>query len=539
MENDINSKAILDEFIVFKTEHQLDEWMRTKNFLFKEASQILQEGNSTIVYSTKYRYQEKLKHLGITDNDDVECSLTSYIDPDAAKILKKGGIGAGIGAIAAMTFGGPIGWITVIGGALGAGAGRKRELELVRNTLLRNSRQAAQIYADRYESMVYLSKTPGQNHIESVRREQNNILNTASTIAHKTDITKIEASQKPQLNNSNQNLSIKNTSNDHTRNVSVSNKKPPNIRVKHKSFGKGLIESFSKTNTGTYFTVKFANSIHTFAFPGIFIDQALYGILDIEDDLINSQNAINYLTENNLLERFPDIVSSNQKISWMKECVDRYRLLKLFKKFGFIGFLHTSQFNNFKSIYKTNQLLSRKSLLDIGGKFVDCAETEIIEKTDSFVKNSNRFYYRCKTPTNYSALNDHGQSRPVIFSLNENCIYDKSVIFYDGNARANKSSYTSLASQARLFNWDCIFSTLPPYNNEKTDGFLKQQNCTYEDLKRMQNAEFLFKDNIDLSYFDKIYFMTEFDYNEAIRLFGENIKFELKPSIFPVRRYYL
>ena len=125
MENDINSKTILDEFTVFKTEHQLDEWMQTKKFLFKEASQILQEGNSTIVYSTKYRYQEKLKHLGITDNDDVECSLTSYIDPDEAKILKKSGIGAGIGALAAMTFGGPIGWITVIGGALGAGAGRK------------------------------------------------------------------------------------------------------------------------------------------------------------------------------------------------------------------------------------------------------------------------------------------------------------------------------------------------------------------------------------------------------------------------------
>lgn len=311
------------------------------------------------------------------------------------------------------------------------------------------------------------------------------------------------------------------------------------IYVCHRTFGKGHMH----TITDGCACVTFEDGIdRKFPFPKIFSDSKYNGILDIESDWKNAKNAIDFLVKNNLLKSFVIEMSEKaqpeQKISWMQECVIRYILLQILNKHGFVGFMHTTHFENFKMIYNFKKMLPRNMLESSGIEFIDCADTEIIGKTNNSVKDSVRFYYRCKTPTNYSALNDHGQVRPVIFALNPECIYDKSAVFYDGNARANKTNCTYSALSAISFNWICIFSSVPAYHNETTDAFLNEQNCSLEELKRMQNAEFLFTNAIDISCFNKIYFMTKSDYNEAIQIFGNNDKFEYKPEFFPRKRYY-
>lgn len=91
------------------------------------------------------------------------------------------------------------------------------------------------------------------------------------------------------------------------------------------------------------------------------------------------------------------------KLQHDEEFESRKELLSIWKKYGFVGFLHTTNFNNFIDIYKSKFLKSRNQLKNEGLVFEDNAELSVLSHTDELTKSKVRLYYRCKTPTNMSA----------------------------------------------------------------------------------------------------------------------------------------
>lgn len=202
-----------------------------------------------------------------------------------------------------------------------------------------------------------------------------------------------------------------------------------------------------------------------------------------------------------------------------KEYSDRKELLKLWKSYGFIGFLHTADLKNFILIYKSKFLKSRKQLIKEGINFIDNAEEGVIEKTSETIKYMVRFYYRPITPTNISAYISHNQKNPVLIVFDENIIFDKSVTFCDGCAGSNLTSRTKEAEDALLYDWKEIFSG-GAFNS-----------CDFI-LKNHRNAEFLIKSPLSLEYATKFYFKNYMDYVNACKLFGNDDRFEYNPKLF-------
>lgn len=203
----------------------------------------------------------------------------------------------------------------------------------------------------------------------------------------------------------------------------------------------------------------------------------------------------------------------------IQEAKDKETLLILLEKFGFVGFLHTANFNNFVNIYKSNLLKSRNQLLNEGFKFVDNAETSVLEHTNENIKSKVRFYYRPITPTNYSAYMWHNQKNPVMLIFDKNLIFEEDVSFCDGCAGSSSTTETKKAKNALNFNWEEIFST-GPFNN---DDFIK---------KNHRNAEFLTASPVSVNKATKICFRNYEDYVKACKLFGQDSRFKYNPKLF-------
>ena len=187
------------------------------------------------------------------------------------------------------------------------------------------------------------------------------------------------------------------------------------------------------------------------------------------------------------------------------EIQDRKLLLGVMNKHCFKGFFHTTNFDNFVKIYDSNILGSRKYVLENRINFTDNANKSVLENTNPRVFEYVRFYYREKTPTNYSAYLNYHQESPVILLFSKNILFHRGVLFCDGNAGAWGSYMITKAKYALEFEWDSIFS---------------------------HNAEFLYYDHISLEFVEKFYFRNKVDYEKAIEKFGENDKFELRRDLF-------
>lgn len=207
------------------------------------------------------------------------------------------------------------------------------------------------------------------------------------------------------------------------------------------------------------------------------------------------------------------------EIERIQEHNNRRYLLDLWKNHDFLGFLHTTNFENFVNIYKTKFLKSRNQLISEGFVFEDNAESTVLEKTLESVKSKVRFYYRPITPTNISAYLWHNQKNPVLIVFDENLIFEREVLFCDGCAGSNLTTSTKTAKDALRFNWKEIFS-IGPFN---TDDFV---------LKNHRNAEFLINSPISLERAIKFYFRNCKDYVNACELFGGDVRFEHNPKMF-------
>lgn len=179
------------------------------------------------------------------------------------------------------------------------------------------------------------------------------------------------------------------------------------------------------------------------------------------------------------------------------------KLLAILEKYGFEGFLHTTELENFQRIIISGYLLSRKKVEE----FIDKADKEVIEQTTEFVLNCCRFYYYFKTPTNYRA----GYSKPVILVFDKELIFKEKLFFSEGNAASKFFRPKISAKDALSINWHGVFERGAYSSSKYVDSM--GNNAGY--VTRIRNSECLIRDKVDIKYIDKVYFKTETDYHEA------------------------
>ena len=174
------------------------------------------------------------------------------------------------------------------------------------------------------------------------------------------------------------------------------------------------------------------------------------------------------------------------------------KLLNIWRPLGFEGFLHTTEFENFKKIIEDGKLICRERLISNQHAFSDKANQEIIDRTDHFTKTHCRFYYRFKTPTNYAAH----YHRPVILVFTADMLHWSNIKFSYRNAASSYHELVESADEALAFNWDIVFENCPPYESKLTD---------FQESTLIQNSEFLVKNSVAIRFVEKIYFKYQKD----------------------------
>lgn len=104
--SDERIEKYIQHFMIFKSENDVDTWINASGYRLSEINNIVRWGNTYIREETKKRYIYFIEENGLSDEYPVEFSLPSSIDPNQNKALEKTGIGAGIGATAALLLGG-------------------------------------------------------------------------------------------------------------------------------------------------------------------------------------------------------------------------------------------------------------------------------------------------------------------------------------------------------------------------------------------------------------------------------------------------
>lgn len=188
--------------------------------------------------------------------------------------------------------------------------------------------------------------------------------------------------------------------------------------------------------------------------------------------------------------------------------IGKLELIKKLKFYGFKGFVHTTEIDNFKSIIKSGFLFSRNTLKNNNVKFVDKAIKDIINNTSYFIKSCCRFYYAEGTPTNYRA----NYTQPVILIFSDALIedFEDKIYFTHKNAACSDVEITSSLRDAYNFDWEGIFER--GYYS-KSKFYNKETGISPNDhIKQIRNAEFLVKDNVPISYIKEIIVFNEEDY---------------------------
>ncbi|MDR3263886.1 MAG: DUF4433 domain-containing protein [Clostridiales bacterium] len=201
-----------------------------------------------------------------------------------------------------------------------------------------------------------------------------------------------------------------------------------------------------------------------------------------------------------------------------EELPKRVKLLEQLKGYSFDGFLHTTEFENFINIIKSEKLCSRENV----SGFIDRADPKVLEQTADSVKNCVRFYYAPKTPTNFRAK----YQNPVLLVFNEDLIYEKGVKFTSGNAAAiSKSIITENADDAKSFDWNEIFKRGSHYTSIFGNNGITNK----------RNAEFLYPISVSTKKLVKVifkYLSDKIKAEEILSSYGLNALFEHDDKYF-------
>ena len=205
---------------------------------------------------------------------------------------------------------------------------------------------------------------------------------------------------------------------------------------------------------------------------------------------------------------------------------------ELNRKYGFEGFVHTTSFENFIKIMQDKILFSRNEIDRKNKHFNDIALQDVIEKTANPVSKYVRFYWRTKTPTNYtneglkprtaliknysahSALPVIMIFEPEIFLLNDK------VFFTDKNAGTQDFDiYRNVL--------DLDFKNI--FNNKPKENFDLSE---WNKIKKAMCSEILFPTQISTRYIQKVIFRTECDKERAQFILGNNKNFTVDKNQF-------
>lgn len=205
---------------------------------------------------------------------------------------------------------------------------------------------------------------------------------------------------------------------------------------------------------------------------------------------------------------------------------NKNKLLIKLNEYGFEGFHHYTDFNNFIKIFRSQKLFSRSSMNN--REYVDAADVKVISQTNSRIFDYVRFFYKEKSPTIYA---NEGIKKidfleksphmplPVLLIFSENIIFHENVAFLDGCGGSKSSTFTENISEALKFNWDNIFSRgFIPTNNDDFD--LYGYDIEHNKIKNQRNAEFLYLNNIETSHIKKIIFRSYTDLKQAQEILG-------------------
>lgn len=202
---------------------------------------------------------------------------------------------------------------------------------------------------------------------------------------------------------------------------------------------------------------------------------------------------------------------------------------KLKDKYNFEGFIHTTTFENFIGIMHDKYLYSRNKINELNKKNIDIANEDVIKNTSNDIKKMVRFYWRSKTPTNYTnegikperILINEGYSAhspiPVVLIFDVSIAFMKNVRFSDGNCGSHNCSITDNITTITDFNWDYVF-----HNQETYD-----RKILYN-----RQAELLLPNQIGTDSIIKIVFRSKCDKENAEKLLGKDERFCIDDTYF-------
>ena len=257
------------------------------------------------------------------------------------------------------------------------------------------------------------------------------------------------------------------------------------LSVISQDFSDGLKIILNDGKLGYYINISIPNAIFRF------LNEKVQNQVE---ELITLEN----IKEQKKVEGLTNLEKNNDK---EKKC--KKELLAKLGRFGFDGFLHTTELDNLRNIIASEYLFSRDKIKN----FIDRANSDVIIHTPKEILSYCRFYYQYITPTNYRA----NYKNPVTIVFNKELIYEESVIFCEGNAASKYSFKTTRAEKALDFEWGAIFER---GCNSYSDYYDKEKN-NVEYITRIRNSEFLVKDKVHISNISKVYFKTEEDYYKA------------------------
>lgn len=172
-------------------------------------------------------------------------------------------------------------------------------------------------------------------------------------------------------------------------------------------------------------------------------------------------------------------------------------------KFGIYYLYHMTHKDNLQNILQ-NGLKSHNEARTNGLTRVDIADNQVNDRRSKREPIYNRsihdyvpLYFNPKNPMLFRRRDI--QNDIVILAINRNILYQENIIFTDGNAATNATSFYNNPEELNKLNWSCINAE---YWNDIVDG------------KRLKCSEVLIYPNIPTSAIQKI-----FCNNEQIKMF--------------------
>ncbi len=188
------------------------------------------------------------------------------------------------------------------------------------------------------------------------------------------------------------------------------------------------------------------------------------------------------------------VLKERQELERQKKIQEQNRKADFLKSFGIEYLYHMTHKNNLQNILQ-NGLQSHNNARNNQLTQVDIADNQVNDRRARLEPIYSRsihdyvpFYFNPKNPMLYRRSNL--QNDIVILAIDKNLLYQQNILFTNGNAAANATSFFKNPEQLNQLNWCCINAD---YWNDIIDG------------KRIKCSEVLVYPNVATSSIKKIF----------------------------------